>query len=148
MGKHAVPIASAGIGVACGVYRFKKGEIAKGILEIISGGIVFIPGFGFFISLGIDMLLFAHDVKYSSFFETKGLADLYQIIGIPQDNRNPTKEEVDEAFQLSIQALHPDGIIEEDGYAVITSNDAEAALNAARDEIYEMRKWGKHENIS
>lgn len=50
------------IGLGFGIVRFCKGEIAKGIMEIASGGSSCFPGFGTVVSISIDSALIGHDI--------------------------------------------------------------------------------------
>ncbi len=58
-----IPILGGLISFAFAYSRFKSGDIAGGILEILSGVASFFPGIGTAISLGIDILLAVLDYK-------------------------------------------------------------------------------------
>lgn len=62
-GLSSIPVIGSVFGIMFAIDKFKKGDVIGGLLELGSAAADFIPGFGLPISLAIDAIILARDMK-------------------------------------------------------------------------------------
>ena len=143
-GKYIIPGAGAVAGISLGAHRIYKGETFKGIIEIISGLISFIPGYGLVASVVVDAGLGIHDLVAGGFVAPSitidDLPTLYEALGLDRDS-DPSKEVIDRIVRERSRPLHQDKVQNEGDDKCEALNDAMQVLNLIKETIYEKRGW-------
>ena len=153
---YGIPIIGMLFGLAAGIYRFCKGQWVRGSGEILSGAVSclsLVPAVGPGLAIGavilIDAAIAAGDV-YEVVAPMSGhpavVADkrsLYRVLDLDPDT-NPTKEQVDRAYQQQMQfGGHPD--VHEasaPGSVYAQKSTAYAQLvNRTKARIYALNHW-------
>jgi GH24 family phage-related lysozyme (muramidase) len=141
------PFVGLAIGVgACG-YRCWKGQYTKGAGELASGFASFIPGIGGLIAFGIDSIMVVHDIHecYGSLDKkviSRGKLTFEEACkALNINNKNPTKEEVDQAYRQATQRIHTDPI-EREGVDIVKRNDDLVIfLTECKNFLYSQKGW-------
>lgn len=140
-----LPFAGLGIGVFAGGYRLYKGQYLKAGIEVASGSLSLIPVIGTIISVVIDALLGLHDIYACddspvSVDHTLTLEEAYKALTI--ESKDPTKEEVDQAYRSVIPELHSDIIKQSGNEKLIEDGDEITSFaTACKEFIYSERGW-------
>ncbi len=100
---------SLGLGIALGFYNFSQGQWKRGCIEIVSGGIGFIPmGEALLASMVVDLGLLIADATDEGFVVEPNVEQLHKLMGLDYPlNSNPKKEELIAAYKQQRSLLDP-----------------------------------------
>lgn len=156
--QHTIPIFSVIMGIGLCAYRFRSlNQRNMAGFEMLSGAVTHVPGFGLLASTLIDVGLIGCDLfqPFKAWYycdnkkekvvevEVELTIDLcYALIGInTKDCPNPTKDQVEAVYKLTIRRIHPDNAIALKVHRKETLEKLTQLVNFARDRLYQLLKW-------
>jgi hypothetical protein len=132
------------MGISFAIYRFKEGQIIRGVAELASAGVACLPGYGTAISVAIDIGLGGYDI-YEICSEDNSTtlnvnANPYQVLGLTQEPP-PSRAEVDEAYRKMMLQMHPDKLRQYGEQIEAQVTNMTQVLSLSKDTIYTERGW-------